>query len=203
MSRTPFSFGSLILGGGGALLVLFLLVGWLLPQSWQAAASAHIPAPASAVYSLLDSPEGWRRWTPWPESGVERSGPDRGVGATLSWDDPELGAGSFAIVGGTEPARVEYAVRVDDGAMRTDGTLSLTPEAGGVRVDWREEGDLGWNPLMGYWALSLSRAQSEELAKGLDRLRAIVADASAVGQPPPPPPAGTTSDVPSGSPTAR
>ncbi|MGE0160638.1 MAG: SRPBCC family protein [Gemmatimonadales bacterium] len=183
MTRGPFSPGTLILGGGGVLLSLFLLVGWLLPQSWEAAASAHIAAPASAVYPLLDSPEGWRRWTPWPESGVERSGPTRGTGATLSWDDPELGSGSFAIVGGAEPSSIEYAVRVDDGAMRTDGTLSLTPEAGGVRVDWREEGDLGWNPLMGYWALSLSRAQSEELAKGLERLRTLVADASAAGQP--------------------
>jgi uncharacterized protein YndB with AHSA1/START domain len=179
MSRGPFSFGTVILGGGAALLTLFLLVGWLLPQTWEAEASTHIAAPPSAVYALLDSPEGWRRWTPWPESGVERSGPDRGPGATLSWNDPELGTGSFEIVGGTEPARVDYAVRVDDGAMRTDGTLSLTPEAGGVRVDWREQGDLGWNPLMGYWALSLSRAQSEELAKGLERLRALVADASA------------------------
>jgi hypothetical protein len=113
------------------------------------------------------------------------------MGATLSWDDPELGAGSFAIVGGTEPARVDYAVRVDEGAMRTDGTLSLTPEAGGVRVDWREEGDLGWNPLMGYWALSLSRAQSEELAKGLDRLRALVADASRAPATPASTPPGT------------
>jgi len=191
MSRTPFSFGTLILGGGGALLILFLLVGWLLPQRWEAEATAHIAAPASAVYPLIDSPEGWRQWTPWPESGTQRSGPDRGTGATLSWDDPELGAGSFAIVGGSEPARVDYAVRVDGGALRTDGTLSLTPEAGGVRVDWREEGDLGWNPLMGYWALSLSRAQSEELAKGLDRLRAIVADASAAPTPPASAPPGT------------
>lgn len=179
MSRGPFSFGTVILGGGAALLALFLLVGWLLPQNWEAEASAHIAAPPAAVYALLDSPEGWRRWTPWPESGVERTGPTRGPGATLSWDDPELGTGSFEIVGATEPARVDYAVRVDDGAMRTDGTLNLTAEADGVRVDWREQGDLGWNPMMGYWALSLSRAQSEELAKGLERLRALAADPSA------------------------
>jgi hypothetical protein len=180
--KGPFSPGVVILGGGALLLAIFLLVGWLLPQDWEAAASAHIPAPAEAVYPLLDSPEGWQRWTPWPDSGVARTGPERGAGATLSWDDPELGKGSFAIVG-AEDARVDYAVRVDDGAMRTDGTLSLTPEAGGVRVDWREEGDLGWNPLMGYWALSLSRAQSEELQKGLDRLRAIVAEAPTTAAP--------------------
>ena len=174
MSRGPFSLGPLILGGGGLLLILFLLLGWLLPSTWEAEAALLIPTPAAAVYPLLDSPEGWQRWTPWPESGVQRSGVTRGEGAMLSWNDPELGTGSFTIVSATEDQRVDYAVRVDEGAMRTDGTLTLAPEGGGTRVQWREEGDLGWNPLMGYWALSLSRAQSEELAKGLERLRALV-----------------------------
>jgi len=179
VSRGPFSLGTVVLGGGGLLLTLFLLVGWLLPSSWEAEATLVIPAPPAAVYPLLDSPEGWQRWTPWPESGVQRSGVTRGGGATLSWDDPELGAGSFTIVSATENQRVDYAVRVDEGDMRTDGTLTLAPEGAGTRVQWREEGDLGWNPLMGYWALSLSRAQSEELAKGLERLRTLVGSPAA------------------------
>jgi hypothetical protein len=137
------------------------------------------------VYPLIDSPEGWQKWTPWPESGIQRSGVTRGEGATLSWDDPELGAGSFSIVSAEEPERVAYAVRVDEGAMRTDGSLSLTPETNGVRVTWRETGDLGWNPLLGYWALSLDRAQSEELAKGLERLRALVVEGPATREPSP------------------
>ena len=185
---TPFSPGVLILGGGGVLLMLFLLVGFLLPQGWEAEATAELPVPASAVYPLLDSPEGWRGWTPWPESGVVRSGPARGAGASLSWDDPELGDGSFTIVSATEPTRVDYAVRVEGGSMRTDGSLTLEPVGplgpvgAGVRVTWREQGDLGWSPLMGYWALSMRRAQSAELAKGLDRLRALAEERAA--QPP-------------------
>lgn len=186
MSRTPFSPGPVILGGGAVLLMLFLLVGYLLPSDWQAEATAHVPLPASAVFRFLDSPEGWRGWTPWPESGVERSGPERGEGASLSWSDPELGSGSFTIVRATEPERVEYSVLIDGGAMRTDGVLALAPEAGGVRVTWRERGDLGWNPLMGYWALSMSRAQSDELAKGLERLGVLAQDSASA-----PPPADT------------
>jgi hypothetical protein len=50
-------------------------------------------------------------------------------------------------------------------------------------VTWREEGDLGWNPLMGYWALSMNRAQSQELAKGLDRLRSVALDAATAAPP--------------------
>ena len=196
MSRGPFSIGVVILGVGALLLGAFLAIGWLLPQSWEAEATAVIPASPSAVYAHLDSPEGWQRWTPWPESGVTRTGPPRGTGASLAWDDPELGAGAFTIVNAEEPERVEYAVLVDEGAMRTDGSLSLRPEGTGVRVTWREQGDLGWNPLMGYWALSINRAQGEELAKGLDRLKAV-AEA-----PPTAEPAGTT-DAPPATEPAR
>ena len=182
MSRGPFSFGTVILGGGAVLLGLFLLVGYLLPHDWQAEASMSMPVTPAAVYAFLDSPEGWQSWTPWPESGVERSGAARGEGATLSWNDPEFGAGSFAIVRATEPLRVEYSVLVQEGTMRTSGSLDLAPDDGGVRVTWREEGDFGWNPLMGYWVLAMSRAQSEELAKGLDRLRALAQErATAAG----------------------
>ena len=59
--------------------------------------------------------------------------------------------------------------------MRTDGSVSITPVAdGGVSIRWTETGDLGRNPIMGYWALSMERAQSVEMAKGLDRLAEIV-----------------------------
>jgi hypothetical protein len=168
----------LVLGGGAAALALFLLVGYLLPSNWHAEASAHLPLAPDALFPLIDSPEGWRRWTPWPESGVERSGPARGAGASLAWDDAELGAGSFTILQAAEPSRVDYSVLVEGGSMTTAGTLTVAPEQGGARVTWREEGDLGWNPLMGYWALSMNRAQSQELAKGLDRLRSVALDAA-------------------------
>ena len=170
----PFSLGAMILGGAAALLVLFLLAGYLLPAEWDARAEAHLAAPPSEVFASVATPEGWRSWTPWPDSGVVRTGPSLGPGARLSWDDRELGSGTFTIVEVDPPRLVRYTVVVGPGAMRTAGTLTLAPERGGTRVVWREEGDLGRNPLMGYWARSMRRAQSAELAKGLDRLRALL-----------------------------
>jgi hypothetical protein len=180
MSASPFSWATKILGGGALLLTLLLAVGWLLPTEWKAEASAVMPVAPEAIFRFLDSPEGWREWTPWPESGVERSGPPRGEGARLSWNDLELGTGSFTLTTVREPERVEYRVEVSGGAMRTDGVIALTAEAGGVRVSWRESGDLGNNPLMGYWGLSMERAQGEELAKGLERLATVAGDGAGV-----------------------
>ena len=173
MSQSPFSFGTKILGGGGLILALLLLLGYLLPASWEAEAELVADLPAEAIFRYLDSPEGWRDWTTWPESGVERSGPGRGEGARLAWDDPELGSGSFTLTRVVASERVEYEVQVG-GSMLTEGVIALTQEPAGVRISWHERGDLGRNPLMGYWALSMDRAQSDELAKSLDRLAAAV-----------------------------
>jgi hypothetical protein len=183
VKRGPFGPGTIILGGGAVLLVVFLLVGFLLPSDWDAEASAYLPVAPEVAFAFLDSPEGWQRWTPWPESGVQRSGPERGAGASLSWNDEEVGSGSFTIADAVAPTRVVYTVLIDDGAIHAEGSVEVVPEGPGARVRWRERGDFGWNPLMGYWALSMGRAQSDELGKGLDRLGRVAAEAVTAAAP--------------------
>jgi uncharacterized protein YndB with AHSA1/START domain len=177
----PFSIGTVVLGGGALLLSGLLLLGFVLPTDWEAEASAVVEGTPEAVFAYLDSPEGWRAWTTWPDSGTVREGPERGVGAALIWDDEELGAGSFRLVEVEPTRRVAYSVDVGGGAMRAAGSVTLTSETGGVRVDWREAGNLGRNPLMGYWARFMRRAQTRELEKGLVRLGALTGDDSTAG----------------------
>jgi hypothetical protein len=110
---------------------------------------------------------------------VERSGPPRGEGARLAWADSEIGSGSFTLSRVVRPERVEYRVEVG-GSMVTEGTISVAEEASGVRITWVERGNLGGNPLMGYWALSMDRAQGDELSKGLERLEAAVMEGLAM-----------------------
>lgn len=167
---SPFSLGTKILGGGAVLLFGVLALGFVLPTDWEAGASQVVSADPDAVYALLDSPEGWRAWTAWPDSGLVRSGPERGTDASITWNDPELGEGSFRIVDAVRPEHVRYEVEVSGGAMRTAGTLTLTPIQNGVRVDWREVGNLGRNPLMGYWGFFMEDAQTAELERSLGRL---------------------------------
>jgi hypothetical protein len=175
----PFGPGTIVLGGGSLLLAIGLLIGFLLPGTWEAQASMAIQATPVELQSYLDSPEGWQEWTTWPDSGLVRSGPDRGAGAKISWNDDELGSGSLTIGGVMEGRSVEYSVEVEGAGgaiMRTHGVVTLTPTAQGVDVVWHEDGDLGRNPLMGFWALSMERAQSTEMAKGLDRLSSLATD---------------------------
>jgi uncharacterized protein YndB with AHSA1/START domain len=161
-------------------LSTLLVVGFLLPTDWEADAAMTVRASPAAVFRHLDSPEGWRRWTPWPDSGLVREGPARGSGATVHWDDPELGAGSFRLVDVAAGERVRYEVTVDGGRMKTEGEIVVTADGAAAHVRWRERGNLGRNPLMGYWALSMERAQTAELMKALERLAALAVEEGGV-----------------------
>jgi len=178
MIRGLFGPGTIVLGGGAVLMIVFLAIGFFLPGSWAATAETTIAATPEALLEYLDSPEGWRTWTPWPDS-IARTGPERGAGAIISWESREFGTGSFQIAESALTG-VAYAVSVvgaGETPMRTVGTVTLTPANGGTRVVWEESGDLGRNPLMGYWAMSMDRAQSTELGKSLDRLAEVVGEA--------------------------
>jgi hypothetical protein len=82
---------------------------------------------------------------------------------------------------------VRYAVEVEgagNSVLVTSGSITFEPSGDGTRVRWSEAGDLGGNPLMGYWALAMGRLQGTEMGKGLDRLSILAAspsDAEPVG----------------------
>lgn len=179
MKRPALSPASILLGAAAAMLLLFLGIGWVLPGTWSAERSVLLEVPPSAVFPWVDSPGGWQRWTPWPDSGVVHEGPEHGAGARLAWNDDELGRGSFEIVEAKPDSLVRYRVVVQEGEMHTDGTMRLSRDGAGTRIDWREEGDFGRNPLMGYWARFMERAQGAELEKALGRLGALAAEAAA------------------------
>lgn len=171
---SPFTLGTRILAAGAAILGLFLLVGFLLEGRWEVERTVVLEADPEVVFPHLDSPRAWRAWTTWPDTGLVSEGPARGAGARMSWNHPEYGDGLFEIVETDPVEMVRYRVAVEKGTMVTTGVLRLEPEAGGTRLTWRETGDFGWNPLMGYWALAMETAQGRELTKGLQRLSELV-----------------------------
>ncbi|MEJ2204242.1 MAG: SRPBCC family protein [Gemmatimonadota bacterium] len=193
----PFSIGTRILGGGAAVLLLFLAVGFLLPGTWSAERSAVMSVPPSAIFPLLDSPEGWRRWTPWPDSGLVAAGPARGPGSRMEWSSRDLGDGFFEIVDIRDDVSVTYHVEVQGGAMRTEGRIDLEEVPEGTRVTWLEEGDFGPNPLMGYWARFMDGAQEAEMEKGLVRLEKAAGEEATGTAPPGSMPEGAASRGPS------
>ncbi len=177
MMRGLFGPGTLVLGAGAILLSALLAIGFILPKEWRAEVSRTFPSTSAEVLPLLNGPEGWRQWTTWPDS-VESFGPNSGAGAGMSWTDREFGSGRFEIQD-ADAGSVRYSVSVEGAGgsvMRTRGSIELARTGSGTQLSWTEEGDLGRNPLMGWWGLSMGRLQSVEMEKSLNQLAELLED---------------------------
>jgi hypothetical protein len=168
--------GAWVSGAIAAASIGFLAVGYFLPSTWDTGAEAWIDAPVEAVYPWIHGAGGWLAWTPVPDAGVERFGPEAGSGSGYRWDDPAFGAGVFTITAGAPPLKVAYEVEVEGGRIRIQGRVDLEPEGSGTRVRWSESGDFGRNPMLGYMAGRMESLQGEQLRQSLEVLRGLVED---------------------------
>ncbi|CAN5819745.1 hypothetical protein BH23GEM11_BH23GEM11_21600 [soil metagenome] len=183
-----------------ALLSLGVLaVGFVLPSTWEAEAEILIEAPADSIHPRVTAAAAWLDWTPGPDTGVESFGPPRGAGSGYRWDDPGYGTGEFRLTevslvpspeapGTTGVSMdatrtdVRYEVEVEGGSIRIEGSMTLAPEAGGTRVLWREVGDFGWNPMLGYLSRRMEELQGEQLAHSLLALKVLVEEGGATAE---------------------
>lgn len=157
-----------------------LVLGFLLPSTWEAEAEITVAAAPPELDPWLAEAAGWLLWTPGPVSGVEATGPRSGAGSGYAWDDPGYGQGHFRLVA-VEPGReIRYRVEVEGGSIVIEGALTLEalePAPGGeprTRIHWQESGDFGWNPLLSYLSGRMAELQGEQLAQSLATLRGLV-----------------------------
>jgi hypothetical protein len=167
--------GAKIFGILGGVLCLYLVVGLLLPGTWEARVEVDLPYLPEQVFPFLNGIDQWQRWMPMPESGAEPFGPREGVGAGLLWDDPRYGRGKIEIAESVPGSRVSYVVEVEEGALLIHGVLELAGNGGRSLLRWEEKGDFGWNPLMGYAARGMGSSQEEAMRSSLEELRRLLA----------------------------
>lgn len=168
-----------IFGGIAVLLLTVMLVGLLLPSSWEAEQTVELASPSSRVFPLVADLARWDDWTVWSEFESVISDPSQGVGATRTWDDPIYGAGRIEITEVVAPSLVRYRVELEGGRVWVEGEITLVEVASGTRVSWKESGDFGWNPLMGYMARRMPESQTAQLLESLGRLGEAAAAADA------------------------
>jgi hypothetical protein len=172
--------GAWVAGTLAAISLGLLAVGFLLPSTWAAEAEIRIDAPVEEVLPWLERGRAWLEWTPAPTEGVEHFGPEAGPGSGYRWDDPGYGKGAFTVVAmeapaGEAPGVVRYTVEVEGGSIRIDGRMEVFAlEGGGTVLRWHEDGDFGWNPLLGYMAGRMETLQGEQLRHALGALRRLV-----------------------------
>lgn len=100
-------------------------------------ASARSSAPPEAVWQLLADARGWKRWTRFAYSELEREGdpPPDGVGAIRRFGTKRQHSRE-EVVHFEPPRQLSYTLLA---GLPIDGyraDVVLTPEDGGTRIDW-------------------------------------------------------------------
>lgn len=163
--------------GIAGLAGLFTAIGFLLPSTVVVERSTVIQAPASTVYTLVNSFVHFNAWSPWakrdPATEYRYSGPRSGVGAAMEWHstNPDVGSGRQEII---ESVAYEQVVnRLEFGEMGALASFWLKPADGGVALTWRFETDLGDDLLARWFGLLFDSMIGADYEQGLAALKAL------------------------------
>ena len=168
-----------ILIGIVALLVLFFVVGFLLPKEIRVERSMEIAAPPQAVFGMVNDFRQFNSWQPWalidPTTRYVYEGPATGAGSRMMWysDHPEVRDGMQEIIASEPYSRVR--TNLDFGAQGTAVADYLIDEVdGGSVLTWTLETNMGGNPIMGYVGLMMDSMVGSAYEQGLANLKEIL-----------------------------
>ncbi|MCA1798306.1 MAG: SRPBCC family protein [Xanthomonadaceae bacterium] len=166
-------------GGVATLIILFVIVGLLLPRTVTVARVTTIEATASDVYVLVNSFERFSQWSPWqhldPEQRIRLSGPTEGVGAEMTWasTDPSVGTGRQQIIANDPDRRVLVEFTFEE-FPPARAEFTLVPDgAGRTVVTWTLVTDFGYHPVHRWVGLFFDSMVGPDYERGLVNLKAL------------------------------
>lgn len=130
-----------LLIGLAVLVVLFFVVGMLLPGTKHLERDIVIEAPPATVFALVNGFTRFEEWSPWskidPDTQYTFDGPSHGVDAYYAWDseDTNVGKGWQKITASTPYERVESHLDFGPQGVAT-AFFQLTPQDGGTHITW-------------------------------------------------------------------
>jgi len=162
-----------ILGGA---CFLFFAVGVFLPSTAHVERALNIEAHRATIFALINDLHQANKWSRTFAADanvrIEMSGPQRGVGATMTWSGQIIGDGSQTITR-SEPLERVVSRLVLQNVGDIDTTFRLTEAEAGTTVNWQYASDFGRNIFGRYYGLLLEGIVGEDLEQGLQNLKAM------------------------------
>ena len=150
-------------------------------SSYEVTRSAFIPAPAEAIFPLINSFREWTTWSPWEtvDPAMERhySGNDAGVGAKYSWSgNLKSGSGNMEIVESAEPRLIRVRLEFTRPFKAVNPTsFTLTPASRGTQVKWTMTGENKGVAKVFALFMNMDKLVGGDFEKGLQQLSAAAA----------------------------
>ncbi|CAK9041832.1 tRNA (guanine-N(1)-)-methyltransferase (M1G-methyltransferase) (tRNA [GM37] methyltransferase) [Durusdinium trenchii] len=172
-----------ILMGVGALIVIVIALGFVLPDRVHLERETTINAPQEEIYTLVADFNQWDSWSPWakldPDAEYSLSG--SGVGQRMEWksDHPDVGNGAQQITAMDAPNSV--STFLDFGDMgQANATFTLTPAGdGATKVVWgfdtnmRKGVPFYMQPMSTYMGYFMDSFLGPSYEEGLANLKAV------------------------------
>ncbi|MEH6416651.1 SRPBCC family protein [Pseudomonas sp. CGJS7] len=158
------------------LAVAFVVGGFLLPSRSHVERSITIERPPAEVHAILDSYKRFNEWSPWfdiePTASYAYSGPESGVGATMTWEGQKVGKGSQRITESVPQQKVVNTMDLE--GTQATGTFTLQAQGSGTRVTWALDSEHGNNLVSRWFGLLLDSMVGKDYDKGLAKLKQVL-----------------------------
>lgn len=169
----------------GALL-LVIAVGVLLPSRLVVARAQLVEVPPERIFPWLNELKLWPGWTVWnrsddPTLSFTYPSATSGLAASMHWMTTGADSGSLIITRLESNRLLGYELRLLTRAVVVQGRIELQPGESGTRVSWRDEIDLGSNPLRKIAGPFVARAQGRACQRNLAGLAAAALTGRAGG----------------------
>jgi hypothetical protein len=169
------------------LIVVFVVIGWLLPREITIERAIGIDKTADTIFPWIANLRTWPEWTVWnnhedPSLAYRYSGSDSGLGAAMSWTAKKMGDGQLTI-NDAKPGRfIRYEMRMTGRSMVVRGNIELESAGGGATlVMWFDNINLGANPLRRWFGLLLRPMMEKAFHRNLTGLKSAAETGKASG----------------------
>ncbi len=160
------------------LVVLFFVVGLILPSKYHFERSTEIDAPQAVVFNQINNLKNWSNWSPWfekdPDMKLTFEG-EEGYGAKYSWesDHEHVGSGTLEIIESVENKSIKTALDFGENG-KGNGFWNLEPtENGGTKATWGFDTEAGMNIVLRYmFVFVFDKWMAPDFEKGLANLKA-------------------------------
>lgn len=139
-----------LLIGVAVIVLAFLTINIFAPSKLMVEKSIVIDAPASVIFEEVNDFHNWGKWDPWkqadPNMQGQYSGPDKGVGATWTWESETQGNGTQKIVESRENEYIKTSLQFTDWDGMNYSEWFFEESENGTKVTWNMDG--AENPFM-------------------------------------------------------
>ncbi|MDZ4774524.1 MAG: SRPBCC family protein [Planctomycetota bacterium] len=181
-----FCFLAVLLILGGA-----FVAGFFMPRQWSVRTQTVVQNSPAAVHPLVATPRRWPEWFAWnkvkdPSIVYTFSGPESGVGASLTWTSERLGTGTVTLTKSDPSTGVAYDLVISGfGEFPIRGEIDFKAADGTTTVTVSEGGELGSSPIPRLFRGVMEGKLAHDLQNALERLKALSEGRTPPPEPPP------------------